>query len=191
MTDETKICPDCAETVKAAAKKCRYCGHAFSEPGLFGKAAAAGMKAATESATAQAEKAKGRSPENIKKTNIGCSIALVAVLGIAIVGSWSDGDKNRAADVKSSAVDAEQRQKGFHCLSQWDGSNRSTVQQVKATLRNPDSFEHIETKITPLDRATGEHHLAMKYRAQNGFGGMNVEQVYARINNGTCDARIL
>jgi S1-C subfamily serine protease len=28
---ETKVCPDCAETVKAAAKICRYCGHQFEE----------------------------------------------------------------------------------------------------------------------------------------------------------------
>jgi hypothetical protein len=27
-----KPCPDCAEDVKAAAKRCRYCGHDFSQP---------------------------------------------------------------------------------------------------------------------------------------------------------------
>ncbi|MGD0714680.1 MAG: zinc ribbon domain-containing protein [Gaiellaceae bacterium] len=27
-----KTCPDCAETVKAAARVCRFCGHRFDEP---------------------------------------------------------------------------------------------------------------------------------------------------------------
>lgn len=31
LEDETKICPHCAEAIKLAAKKCRFCGEIFSE----------------------------------------------------------------------------------------------------------------------------------------------------------------
>ena len=29
LSDDTKICPDCAESVKAAARKCRFCSYLF------------------------------------------------------------------------------------------------------------------------------------------------------------------
>lgn len=29
--EATKICPDCAETVKVAARKCRFCGYVFDD----------------------------------------------------------------------------------------------------------------------------------------------------------------
>ena len=29
---DTKVCPDCAETVLAAARKCRFCGYRFDQP---------------------------------------------------------------------------------------------------------------------------------------------------------------
>ncbi|MDE8651468.1 hypothetical protein PYV00_07005 [Novosphingobium sp. H3SJ31-1] len=87
------------------------------------------------------------------------------------------------------AAENEQRNKGLHCLSKWDGSNRSTVRQVKEMLREPSSFEHVETAIYPNDN--GEHGLWMKYRARNGFGGMNVESIYARVDHETCEARVL
>ncbi|MGO4339011.1 zinc ribbon domain-containing protein [Labrys sp. KB_33_2] len=27
LQTDTKVCPDCAETIRAAAKVCRFCGH--------------------------------------------------------------------------------------------------------------------------------------------------------------------
>ena len=82
--------------------------------------------------------------------------------------------KRRAEEARLETVrKKEERRKGFHCLSGWDGSHRAFKAAVKRHLRDPDSFEHIETRVTPADE-NGEHRIWMTYRARNGFGGMNV-----------------
>lgn len=83
---------------------------------------------------------------------------------------------------------AENRRKGFHCLSGWDGSNSSMVRQVKATLRDPDSFEHIDTLITPVHVETGKHGISMTFRAKNGFGGYNVGRAVGEVDPRSCNA---
>ena len=86
---------------------------------------------------------------------------------------------------KTPAQRNQDRQKGFHCLSSWDGSHREVVRRVEQRLRDPDSFEHIETRITPVN-AEGFHLLFMTFRAQNGFGGMNVGEASATIKQSDC-----
>lgn len=79
---------------------------------------------------------------------------------------------------------------GFHCLSRWDGSHRELVQRFKSLyLRDPDSFKHIRTRITP--NRGGGHVLYMTYQARNMFGGTNVGYVTATVNNTTCHATII
>jgi len=96
----------------------------------------------------------------------------------------SDQDK-----AKDAAASAEDKRKGFHCLSSWDGSQRNVIRLVKEQLRDPNSFEHVETRITPVK--DGQHTVLMKYRARNGFGGMNVETAIATISNSSCDATLV
>lgn len=93
-------------------------------------------------------------------------------------------EQQAAADA-AEAEDAELRRKGFHCLSTWSGAHRGVVAAVKAQLRNPDSFEHIETRITPVS-GEGAHQLFMDYRAENGFGGMTISTALAVVQQVDC-----
>ncbi|WP_339635258.1 hypothetical protein [uncultured Sneathiella sp.] len=91
---------------------------------------------------------------------------------------------------QEEAKKAEEKRKGFHCLSPWDGSHRIVEREVENQMRDPDSFEHIETLISPVNE-NGVHSLTMKYRARNGFGGMSIGMARAIIQNDDCSAVIL
>lgn len=90
--------------------------------------------------------------------------------------------ERRAEEQQASA---EERRKGFHCLSGWDGSHRDVKLAVRDQMRNPPSFEHIETRVTPVDD-DGMHGLVMRYRAENGFGGMTDGIATARYSSADC-----
>ena len=99
-------------------------------------------------------------------------------------------EADRLAREAEAQAEAEDRRKGFHCLSQWDGAHTEFKRFVKSQMRNPDSFEHIETRVTPVDE-DGRHTLMMQYRAENGFGGMNVSSALGTYSNATCDFQLL
>jgi len=88
-------------------------------------------------------------------------------------------------EARERAKTVEERRSGLHCLGSWDGSYRPLVESVQSAMRNPDSFEHAETRITPPD-AEGNHGVIMTFRAENGFGGMNIEKAYAKARSEDC-----
>lgn len=97
-------------------------------------------------------------------------------------------DKDAAEAKERAEQKAADKEAGFHCLSGIDGNHRGLSSLVKENLREPESFEHIETRIGPKDE-NGEHVVKMKYRGRNGFGGMNVESIIAVISNETCEIK--
>jgi|TARA_B110000879_G_scaffold437_1_gene567 hypothetical protein len=96
-------------------------------------------------------------------------------------------EQQAIAIAEQDAIEAEQKhakkQKGFHCLSGWDGSLVHD-RVIKNSMKNPDSYEHIETRITPV--MNGNHLAIIKYRAQNGFGGMSFGTMKVTVSNATC-----
>ncbi len=65
------------------------------------------------------------------------------------------------------------------CISGYDGSCRTLVALVKQNLKDPASFEHIETTFWCQEKYSI---VSMKYRARNEFGGFVVEVVKAKIS---------
>ncbi len=61
-------------------------------------------------------------------------------------------------------------------FSPWSGSNDQLVQLVKSNLHNPNSFEHIETRYEK--HSSTEISVAMKFRAENGFGATRTTYAY-------------
>ncbi len=146
----------------------------------------------------------GASPPASKGASSGCLkiVGIVAALfvGLSVLGAvigpadtentTTSGTSSPDSPEEAELEEQERRKAGFHCLSAWDGSHRELVQALKDSLRDPDSFEHIETKITPVNDK-GVHVLMMRYRARNGFGGMNVGALMATVNNSNCSFEIV
>lgn len=99
-------------------------------------------------------------------------------------------EEERVAKAVEQAAKEEERRKGFHCLSQWNGAHSGVERYIEKNLKDPDSYEHIETRITPVNEQ-GEHTLIVTYRAKNSFGGMTVGITTATIRNNDCHATIL
>ncbi len=145
---------------------------------------------------------------------IGVLIALVAVIGIIAETTATPEDKARwaaeraerekeraireAAEAEREAAELAARQQAeaeeaareaqFKCLRSLDGSMGSFKIEVKYELRDPDSFEHIQSFATAVD-PDGTQRVRMKFRARNGFGGMNVEMAEAVVSNSDCEVR--
>ena len=134
------------------------------------------------------------------RDKIGVGVAIVlAVAALLILGtliSEPESEEDRVVRLEQEAAEAaakiaeaaEEKRKGFHCLSGWDGTHTAFKQEIKKSMRDPGSFEHIETRISPVTDK-GSHLLVMKFRARNGYGGMNVASAHATVENDDCTHR--
>ncbi len=128
--------------------------------------------------------------EKEKKFVIGCimvpvlaSMLLVGTcfIGIALISS---------PDEPSTEETAEDKRKGFHCLSAWDGHHDGLEALVKGHLNDPDSMKTYETRISPVN-ADGRHLIVMEFGAKNAFGGMIRNTASGWVDNETCRASLL
>jgi hypothetical protein len=95
-------------------------------------------------------------------------ILLAAFLGFGVVALWL----KRPTSLKDRCE---------RHLSVVDGSHRHINQRIKAGLRDPESFQHIETTYQmPEGSAATEAFYTVRFRAKNGFGGYVAQTAFAR-----------
>jgi hypothetical protein len=94
------------------------------------------------------------------------------------------------AEGVAAAKAAEDKENGYHCISAWNGAHLQFRDAVKRLMRDPDSFEHLSTNVTPISDE-GTHTIQMIYRARNGFGGMNTGIAYGIYQNDGCFPTVL
>lgn len=132
----------------------------------------------------------------------GCTGATLAVLLVAASGigfcSHQIAESNRLKTEKEAAEQRaeearyqERVRTGEVCA---DGPNNLNVPfqlHVKRVLKDPDSFEHIGTVITPS--GDGRHYDAlMRYRARNSLGGITIGTAIAKLyvaERNVCEVR--
>jgi hypothetical protein len=79
------------------------------------------------------------------------------------------------------AIEAEKKQEALVARTK---ENEKTLREIgyiceasiRKNLRDPGSYERIESTSYGLPTGEGKKGVVIKYRARNGFGGMNVEQ---------------
>lgn len=112
-------------------------------------------------------------PQGQKRGPLAIGCAVLAVLGVfgAIVGNvTNNGDGNQAsADTNTAAAKTKAEDKAQEKRAEIAGL---AVASLQAAVRDPDSFK-LERAFTTMDA----QYACVRYRARNGFSGMNREHV--------------
>lgn len=124
------------------------------------------------------------------------AILLIAFFGLGLLGNIIGGTRNNnssGANSETSATpvadsttpkkeEAKAKDDDSKYFSSWDGSNRELVYFVKQNMKDPDSFEHVETRFN--DNGSS-YDILMKYRGKNSFNATVTQAVTAHFDKTT------
>ncbi len=104
------------------------------------------------------------------------SVVCVLALAVLLVGA--------------ACTSEEDRQRGWHCLSRWDGQHDGLIERVKHQMHDPGSFEE-ESTITyrngEFGGIEGTHLIVMSFRGKNAFGATVLNNADGLIDHETCE----
>lgn len=90
--------------------------------------------------------------------------------------------EQRAAEQAETArrIAAVARKKHVESLFSWDGSHPAVTEEIKRSMNNPKSYEHVETRYLDRGRTITIH---TTFRGTNAFGGVVSNRVVAEIDD--------
>ena len=100
----------------------------------------------------------------------------------------AEAARRAAVAASRAAEEAEERRKGFHCLSALDDTHWGFNDLIRARLDDPRSFQHDTTSIAPV--AEGRHRIVVDFRAPNAFGEVVRSRAYGWVTQATCNATL-
>lgn len=86
----------------------------------------------------------------------------------------------------SDFVKAKPKEARETCLTGFDKHVFEFAWAVKDKLKDPDSFDHVQTLVT-YPTPAGIQTVRMTYRAKNSFGALVLERAEAQVNIRGCD----
>lgn len=89
---------------------------------------------------------------------IGC-LGTIAFVGLLIVIGLLMDDPGSSGKATAAS-----------CFSAWDGAHRTLEDRVEAQLKDPDSYQHVETRFSGTEE--NPTRITMTFRAKNSFGGV-------------------
>ena len=120
---------------------------------------------------------------------IGWIVGVAAVVGAVSICAAFNADMGRVREIREERRARPTATPSFEerCFSAWDGSVRDVVEDVKAQLVAPDTFEHQETRYTNL-RDDGTFGVRMVFTAKNALGVPLRRTVTGSVDPATCQA---
>jgi hypothetical protein len=109
-----------------------------------------------------------------------------ALIGAAMVGSiflmfYGCNKLIENAEKQPRVINPEE------CFFAHSGEPIGSSTAIKTLLRDPKSYEFIEASMVPINQRI--HGFVVKFRANNGFGGMTVGMAVGEADSITCGIR--
>ena len=105
-----------------------------------------------------------------------CIFGACFILGV--IGNLMDPPSKSTKISKKTVTTQDALKKQF---SAWDGSHYKTVRYVKKIMKNPKSFEHVQTKYNDFS-GQGYRVIHMTYRGTNSFNAIVTNTISVKVN---------